>query len=63
MDLAAEKTAREARMRAKKEQIKAEMHVPAPEVTETHEKVTKEDTTKKATEENNQDAKPEKKPE
>ena len=65
MDLEAKRAQREARMQAKKERISADAAEAetTPEVLEETPETPKEDTSKKATEENTQDTKPEKKPE
>ena len=63
LDLEAEKAKREARMKAKAERISADASTPAPETTEVAEPVSAADDSKKADEENNQDSKPERKPE
>ena len=63
MDLTTAKTAREARMKAKKDRIKADMGTPAPEVKETHEDAPAAEKKKEAREKNKQTKEPEKKPE
>lgn len=63
MDLEAEKTKRDARIKAKEERIRAEGSVPSPDTVETTENASTEDTSKEAKEENVKDKKPEKKPE
>ncbi len=67
MDLETKRKEREARMEARRERIQSEMAEAAPEATpevmEETPVTPEEDTSKKATEENTQDTKPEKKPE
>lgn len=63
MDLEAEKVKRDARIKAKQERITAELGDAEPETTEVSEPVPAEDDSKKATEENDTDNRPEKKPE
>ena len=61
MDLVAEKAARDARMKAKKDRIKADVGTPSPDLEETKEEVSTEDSSKEANEENDTDNRPEKK--
>lgn len=63
MDLAAEKTKRDARIKAKEDRIRAEGSVPAPEVNEVVEDAPNTEVNDTAKEEKVENKKPEKKPE